>query len=596
MSYDIIVVLIVLIAAVVLFATEILSIDIVAIMIMTSLILSGVITPEEGVSGFSNSATVTVAVMFVLSSALFKTGAVNKLGVYLSALFKLNFWLGVFTMMFTVALISAFINNTPVVAIFIPIVISAANISKVNPSKLLMPLSFASMFGGVCTLIGTSTNILVSSIAVQYGQRPIGMFEMTGLGITFFVVGVSYLLIIGIRLIPNRTEETDLTEKFGLGEYLVEIVILPDSPSIGQRIIDSSLMTKLDVDIIDLHRGGKRVFMPSNQMILEANDILRVRCKIDKINEIKSKEGYALKSDIEWKEDLNNKQMVLVEAIIAPNSEIEGKTLRQMNFKNKYGATALAIRHRGELMREKLADTPLRAGDTLLIEVKKENIKNLRSIDYKRSSPFLLVSEVGLPEFRKKKIFLVTLILAGIVLTASMEILPIMIAAITGFVLLVLTKCISMTEAYEAIDWRVIFLLAGALSLGVALEKSGAAKVLSGFLIDIVGQLGPLAIVSILYLVTSLLTESMSNNASAVLLAPIAITAAESMHVDPRPFLMAIAFAASASFMTPVGYQTNTMIYGAGQYKFIDFIKVGTPLNIIFWLLATFLIPYFFPF
>ncbi|MFN6946954.1 MAG: SLC13 family permease [Cytophagaceae bacterium] len=597
MTYDVIVVLVVLVGAIVLFATEILSVDIVAMIIMSALILSGVITPEEGVSGFSNTATITVAVMFVLSSALFKTGAVNKLGVYLASIFKINFLLGILTMMIAVGFISAFINNTPVVAIFIPIVISVAHNSNFSPSKILMPLSYASIFGGVCTLIGTSTNILVSSIAVQYGYPPIGMFEMTGLGLIFFIIGLLYMTFIGVPLIPKRGDDKELTEKFGLGEYLTEIVILPDSPSIGMRISDTPLQNKLDMDIIDIHRNNNKFFMPSGNMILEENDILRVRCKVEKINELKSKEGFALKSDLKWTDsDLKSHDLTLAEAIIAPNSEFEGKTLKQIGFKYKYGATALAIRHRGELMRERLADTPLKAGDTLLLEVKRDNLKKIKQLDYNRSSPFLIVSQLGLPEFRKSKIVLVLAILIGIVVSASMDILPIMVAALIGFVLLVLTRCISMTEAYEAIDWKVIFLLAGALSLGVALEKTGAARLLSGFLIDYMGQFGPIAIVSVLYLLTSLMTESMSNNASAVLLAPIAITAAIAMDVDPRPFIMAITFAASASFMTPVGYQTNTMIYGAGHFKFKDFIRVGTPLNFIFWILATLLIPVFFPF
>lgn len=597
MSNDVIIVLVIMTLAIVLFATEILSVDLVAILIMGSLILTGVITPEEGVSGFSNSATVTVAVMFVISAALFKTGAVNKLGIYLSAIFKLNFWVGIIAMMLFVGSISAFINNTPVVAIFIPIAINAAKYSRHNPSKLLMPLSFASMFGGVCTLIGTSTNILVSSIAVQYDQPPIGMFEMTSMGVIFFLAGVVYMTFIGVRLIPNRSQDNELTEKFGMGDYLTEIVILPDSPSIGKKISETPLMKKLDMDIIEIHRNDNKYFMPSGNIVLEANDVLRVRCKVEKINEIKSKEGFALKSELKWRDsDLKSKDMTLAEAVIAPNSEFEGRTLKQMGFKYKYGATALAIRHRGELMREKLADTPLKAGDTLLLEVKRVNLKNLKHQSYQRSSPFLIVSELGLPEFRRNKIFLVVMILLGIVLTASMEILPIMVAAIIGFILLVLTRCISMSEAYEAIDWKVIFLLAGALSLGIALDKSGAARLLSEFLVSFAGQFGPIAIISILYLVTSLMTESMSNNASAVLLAPIAISAAYSLELDPRPFLMAITFAASASFMTPVGYQTNTMIYGAGQYKFKDFLRVGTPLNILFWVLATIFIPIFFPF
>ncbi len=602
MTLEVVIVLCVLVAAVVMFATERIPVDVVAIVAMSVLVLSGVITPQQGVSGFSNSATITVAFMFILSAALFKSGAVVNIGNRIAQLFKFNFWVGILATMLTVGIISAFINNTPVVAIFIPILVGAAAQSKLSVAKMLMPLSFASMFGGVCTLIGTSTNILVSGVAAENNLEPFAMFEMTRMGLIFFGVGLVYMMLIGIRLIPDRGLDEGLMKKFGMGDYLTEIVLLENAPSIGKTIKESPLVKKLDIDILEINRQGQTFIMPSEEFVLAESDILKVRCNVEKIKALKEREGIILKSDAKFKsaeEIADNKgddRIVFVEAVIAPNSPFEGKTVKQLAFRQKYGATVLAIRHRGELMRDKVANTVLRAGDTLLIEVEKDHLQNLQQLELRGRNTFLIVTEVDLPKYRKDKMLTVVLTLVGVILLASLEIMPIMMAAIVGSMFLVLTRCITMEEAYHAIDWRVIFLLAGAISLGVALDVSGTAKLISVFLIDIIGFLGPAAIVSVLYIITSLLTESMSNNASAVLLAPIAIAASVELGVDARPFLMAIAFAASSSFMTPVGYQTNTMIYGVGGFRFSDFLRVGAPLNFIFWVLATFLIPVYFPF
>ncbi len=603
MTLEIGIVLFVLAAAVALFATEKISVDVVAISAMVFLVITGVLTPQQGVSGFSNSATITVAFMFVLSTALFKSGAVVNIGNRIALLFKYNFWVGIVVTMLSVGIISAFINNTPVVAIFIPILVGAAAQSRLSLAKMLMPLSFASMFGGMCTLIGTSTNILVSGVAAENGLEPFSMFEMSKMGLVFFGVGMIYMVTIGIRLIPDRGADEGLMKKFGMGDYLTEIVLLANAPSVGKSIKESPLVKRLDIDILEVKKKGLSMIMPSEDLVLEEGDILKVRCNVEKIKALKEREGIALKSDTKFKslEEINDgrknaDRVVFVEAVLAPNSPFIGKTVKQLGFRQKYGATVLAIRHRGELMRDKVANTVLQAGDTLLIEVEKDHLSNLQTLELQGRNTFLIVTEVDLPKYRKDKMHTVVLTLLGVIALASFNVLPIMVAAILGSMVLVITRCITMEEAYIAIDWKVIFLLAGAISLGTALETSGAALLISNGLIDGVGNLGPMAIVSVLYLITTLMTATMSNNASAVLLAPIAIAAASAMGVDARPFLMAITFAASSSFMTPVGYQTNTMIYGVGGYRFADFMRVGAPLNLIFWILATFLIPIFFPF
>ncbi len=601
MNLQIGIVFVIILCTVVLFATEKLSVDLVALTVMATLLILGIISPTEAISGFSNQATVTVAAMFIISTALFKTGAVNYLGKVTSDVFKKNYWMGLVGMMIAVGIFSGFINNTPVVAIFIPIMLGVAKDIGASTSKLLMPLSFASMFGGVCTLLGSSTNILVSSIAKDLGQPEFSMFEFAPLGLIMFVIGTIYMLAIGIRLIPDRREEGDLIGNFQIREYITEIILLSDSESVGKAIKDAPLVHDIDLTIIQILRGDDFTAVPSPDFVLRENDVLRVRCDLEKLNEIRQREGVALTPTHKWKDsDFETGEMTLVEVVIAPNTEFQGKSLKQLSFRERFGATVLALRHRGRLLREKISDTKLDAGDALLLEVRMSRYNQL-----KKNQSFVVISEIDQPKYRKSKLIPALLIVLGVILSATFNVMPIVASAVVGAVLLVLIGGITMEEAYQAIEWRIIFLLAGILTLGIALEKTGGADLLSKsvfanvhgwFESNFSVWIGLVALVSVFYLMTSVLTEVMSNNATGALLAPIAIATANSLGVSPRPFLVAVMFAASASFMTPVGYQTNTLIYGPGQYRFADFLKVGTPLNIIFWITATFLIPYFWEF
>lgn len=592
MTFEIVLVLAILAGAVVCFATELLPVDLVALLVLSALLGSGILAPEQAVSGFSNTATVTVAAMFVLSAGLARTGVVSLLGQRLAAVGRRGLRPTLIALMALIGLVSAFINNTAAVAIFLPIVLGLARDTGISPSKLLIPLSFASMFGGVCTLIGTSTNILVSSIAEQHGLSPFGMFELSPLGLVLFVVGGLYLLTAGVRLIPDRRASADLAQSYGMGDYLTEILVLPESPAVGRPLRESPLVRDLDLDVLEIQRDGRWLPAPGAETVIEANDLLRVRCDVRKIRQAEKQEGIVLKSGLKWRdEDLRSSEAALLEAVIAPGSALGGKTLKEAGFRQIYGGTALAIRHRGELMRERLGMTRLQSGDVLLVEVRRDRVEVL-----KRNPDFVVVSEISLDEPRRGKLLIAVAIVAGVVASAALDLLPIVGSAILGSVLLVLTRCITLDEAYQAIEWRVVFLLGGILPLGIALETTGAARLLSSLLVDTIGVWGPLALLSTFYLLTSLLTETMSNNATAALLAPIAISAASSLGVDPRPFLVAVTFGASASFMTPVGYQTNTLIYGPGHYRFGDFLRIGTPLNLLFWVIATLLIPCFWSF
>ncbi|MBP6819953.1 MAG: SLC13 family permease [Acidobacteria bacterium] len=597
MNFEIILVLVVALCAVVLFATEKLSVDLIALLIMGTFLIFGVVSPDEGIAGFSNKATVTVAAMFVISAGLFKTGAVSYLGKFTCDLFKRNYWLGMISVMIAVGFFSAFINNTPIVAVFIPVLLGVAKEIKASASKLLMPMSFASMFGGTCSLIGTSTNILVSSIAEERGQPAFSMFEVAPLGLVMFGVGTLYMLLVGIRLIPDRRAESDLMESYQMQEYIAEVVLLENAPSIGHMVKDAPIAKDIEIIIIGVQRGDEVFAVPPPDLILQAGDVLRVSCNWEEFHQLQERAGVLFKPQYKWHDqDVETKEVKLVEAIIAPSSEfvgrsVAGQSLQDLQFYEKFGAAVLAIRHRGKLLREKIADAKLDPGDSLLMEVRADRYNQLR-----QNTSFIIISDSEQPSYRKNKLILALLIVAGVVLTATLGILPIVVGSIIGAVLLVLTGCMTMEDAYEAIQWRIIFLLAGVLSLEAAMEHSGAAPLISTKIIATVGAWGPVALLSAFYLMTFVFTEIMSNSATAALLTPVAIATAKAMQVSPRPFLVAVMFAASASFMTPVGYQTNTLIYGPGQYKFADFLRVGTPLNLMFWVIATILIPYFWKF
>ncbi len=595
MGAEAIIVSIILLLAVVLFISERFSVDVVAIGVMILLVITGVITPEEGLAGFSNPATVTVAGMFVLSAALFKTGAIDLIGIPLANIFRKNYKLGLLSMMLTVGIISAFINNTPVVAIFIPLIVKAAKDANISVSKLLIPLSFASIFGGTCTLIGTSTNILVSGIAEDHGLEPFGIFQLAPVGIIIFIIGIAYMMFIGIRLLPAHDGKTDSESRYRIGDYLADIILLPNSPNVGKRLMDAPLLQQLDLEIIEVTRGEDKFIVPPVDFVLQANDRLRVRCDLNEIRKIKDRIKVQILStgDEQSEEDQKvRSDMLMIELVITANSEFEGQTLNELEFKRRYRAVPLAIQHRNEIRHEKLNDIKLKAGDIILVEVKAHRLPKFKRMQSRQESPFVMLSEQGISEFKPRNFALVLGTIATVVTLAALRIMPISIGAMAGSVFLVLSGCLTGKDSYQAIDWKIIFLLAGALSIGKAMENSGLSDLAAGQLIHGLGPYGFLAIIGGFYFMTNLFTEFMSNNATAALMAPIAIVAAQSLGIQPLPLLLAVTFAASASFITPLGYQTNTMIYGVGQYRFRDFARTGLLLSFILWIAVTLSIYY----
>ncbi|MEM8996851.1 MAG: SLC13 family permease, partial [Acidobacteriota bacterium] len=452
-------------------------------------------------------------------------------------------------------------------------------------------LSFASMFGGVCTLIGTSTNLLASEIARANGAEPFRMFEFAPLGLVFFAVGLVYMMTLGQRLIPDRRSPEDLTTNFELSDYLTDVVVTEGSRLAGSRLIELDLFRELEIDVIEIRRGDERRPLPRSEVVLEEGDILRIRTNLPTLQRLKAGSDVDFAPAVRWRDtELEARDIVLVEVVIPSGSGLVGRSLERSNFRNTFGATVLAIRHRNQTLHERLKKVVLRAGDTLLLEVRRTRLAQMRG-----TRDLIFVSESQSDDMRPHKLLPAAVILGLVVVTASTGLVPIVVSSLLGAVAMVLTRCLSIDEAYGAVDWKIIFLLAGVLGLGRALDETGGAALLAEHVVGTFEWMGPVAVLSAFYLLTSLLTEAMSNNATVVLLAPVAIVTAAALGVDSRPFLMAVTFAASASFMTPVGYQTNTLIYGPGRYRFSDFLRVGLPLNVIFWLLATLLIPQIWP-
>jgi len=593
MSIDIILTLVILLGAVILFATEVVAIDVTAMLVISFLVISGVLSPQESISGFSNTALATVACMFVLSAGIEKSGALNPVTSFLEKLFLRNYWLGLLSMLASVAFLSAFINNTPVVALFIPVVLSCSKTIRASPEKMLIPLSFASMFGGVCTLVGTSTNILVSDYAESVGLGAFSMFEMTKMGLVFLAVGFCYLLLAGLKLLPDRPLGQKYEDKYHLGDYITNVILQQGAPSVGRTIKDSPLATELGLEIIQVKRGASQFFSPPEDFVLEEGDTLKVLGNIDKIRKLKNRNRVVVQPLLNKELSVSREsELILHEVVVLPNSDLSGVLLEDIDFEARFGAVFLGVHGRKGMLNTALGDWKLSSGDCLLLASPKDKSDTLH-----RNFPDLyIINHTDHTNFSAKNALISAGTVIAVIVLATFNVVPILTAALAGCLVLVLTRIVSPEDAYRSISWKVIILLAGSLSLGVALEKTGAARLVADQILNIGGHFGPFVVLSMIYLITTLLTETMSNNATVVLLAPIVISLAQAMGVSPKPFLMAITFAASASFMTPIGYQTNAMVYAAGNYTFRDFFRVGAPLNLLFWILASILIPYFFPF
>ena len=610
----------VILVALVLFATEPVPVDITAIGVLVALLVveplsalaadfglladplvvldadptDNISATDRGLSGFASAATLTVLAMFILSDGVQRTGVVQILGRKVAGLTKDSESRQLGAVIGLVSPISGFINNTAAVAILLPMVTDLAHEGKTSPSKLLLPLSYASMFGGMLTLIGTSTNILASELSGRLIGRTFTMFEFTQLGIVVSIVGTIYLLTVGRWLTPARIPVArDLTEEFEMGEYLTEVVVREDSPLVDRTVRNALRDTDFDVDVVQLIRGDRVFTEPLDPKVIRPGDIFAIRTDRDTLVELSDSEGLDLLPEVDVDEaelEQPSERENLVEVVVAPGSKLVGETLASSNFRQRYDATVLALRRGQELFRQRMDHVRLRVGDTLLIQGTPDSIERLNV-----NRDFIVAQEIERPDYRRSKIPVAVGIVLGVVGLAALDVLPIVVAAIAGALAMVVTGCLDPTEVYDAVQWDVVFLLAGVIPLGIALETTGGADLLAGLVVESGALLPPIGVLAVVYLVTALLTNVISNNASVVLMVPVAYEAALQLGVNAFSFILAVTFAASTAFMTPVGYQTNLFVYGPGGYRFTDYLRVGTPLQLIFTVVTTLGIAYFFP-
>jgi len=596
MPTPIILTLTVLVVALVAFVAEWLPVDLTALCVAIVLILLGLVTPEEGIAGFSNSATVTVMAMFVLSAGITRTGVIQVIRDRLLVWGGKNPHQQVFVLGALVGPISAFINNTAVVAIFLPIVEDWCKKQKISPSKLLIPLSYATVLAGMITVVGTSTNILASGISAKLGYGEFSLFQFTALGLVTFLAGLIYLTIVAPKLLPDRKSSTGefLEDDYGSKVYLSEVIISPRSNLIGQTLSQSGLQRKFDFDVLELIRNKVHLPQPLADKVLNAGDILIVHSSREELLKIKDERGLEIFADVKFqKEDIESAittgEEKLAEVLILSNSRLIGTTLKDLKFRQRYNATVLAIRRGSELLQGRLGKIPLKFGDLLLVQGPKQSFVGLQT-----TRELLVLEEKEIESLRQDKGIIALMITLLVIIIAAFDIQPILVTSLVGVVLMVITGCLKPGEVYGSIRWDIIFLLAGLIPLGTAMDNSGTTKWLADNLVAIGGNLSGFWILVFFYLITSVLTEILSNNAAVVLMIPVAVEVAKTLGLNPLAFMYAVTFAASNSYLTPIGYQTNTMVYAPGGYKFLDFTRLGAPLNLILTILTPSLIVLFY--
>ena len=593
-TIQLIIVSLVLLGVFVAFMRDWASPDIIAMSGLLIVVVTGILGPNDMLMVFSNPAPITIGSMFVLSAALEKTGVIDQLGQVFIKLAGQSEIRALIVLMIMAAGLSAFVNNTPVVVIFLPLVIGLARTTNLKASRLLIPLSFAGMLGGTCTLIGSSTNLLIDGMTQQFGLAPFGLFEFSKLGVLYALAGILYLLLVGRHLLPKRETLSSILDLNETREYLLAAVVDEDSVLIGKKITETPLTKMKEVRIIEVQRKGERLMRGLDELELTESDRLLLKVHSSHIQSLKEMKGIDFPASEEGDLGLVNlelREARILEGIIGPYSSMIGKSISQMNFRQKYGAIILAVHRQGQNLQTNFKELKLAFGDTLLVEGPMDGINRLRE-----DKDFISLTAPKQRKFRESRAPIAIATLALVVVLAAFKVMPIAALALLAAVFVVLSGCLSPEDAYEAIDWKILFLIFGMLAIGFAVERTGGAELIAEGVINVVGDLHPIVIISIIYLMTVIITELISNNATAVLLTPLVVQMANQMDLDARPLVVAVMFGASACFATPIGYQTNTYVYGAGGYKFSDFPKVGLLLNVILWIVATMAIPWLFPF
>lgn len=565
------------------FVVEWLPVDLTAIAVAVLLMFLGLVTPEEGISGFGNSATITVMAMFILSAGITRTGAIQVVRDRIIKWGGNNINQQLFIMGSIVGPISAFINNTAVVAIFLPIIEDWCKQQKTSSSKFLIPLSYASILGGMITVIGTSTNILASGISQKLGYGNFHIFQFTRVGLLSFLVGLLYISLIAPKLLPKRESNINRTtdDSYDLQEYLSEVVVTSASSLVGQTLRQSKIQRKFDLDVLELVRNKIHLPQPVADKILKPGDILIIRSTREDLLKIRTEKGLEILPDVKFRTEsletvLSSGEEKIAEVLILSNSRLIGTTLKDLRFRQRYNATVLAIRRGSELVQGRLGKIKLRFGDLLLVQGPKQSFIGLQT-----TRELLVLEQRDIENFRPDKAWIAISITVGVIGLAAFNIVPILVSALAGVIIMVATGCLKPGEIYGAVRWDVIFLLAGLIPLGIAMEKSGATQWLANNLVAVGGNFSGYWVLTFFFIITVLLTEILSNNAAVLLMIPIAVKVAETLQLNPYAFMFTVTLAASCSFMTPIGYQTNTMVYSPGGYKFYDFTKVGFFLTLL---------------
>jgi len=590
-------VLAVTVATLVVWVLEILPVDLVAVLSMLVLVLSGILTPDEAVKGFGNSALVTVACMFVLSAGLIRTGALDLVTSAMLGVGRGNKARTIGVLMLTIAGISAFINNTPVAVIFLPVVLAVAARLEIAPSKLLIPLSYATILGGTCTLIGTSTNLLVGQAVEKAGLPPLGLFDFAVPGVIYAMSGLAFLALAGPYLLPTRASVTASVGGARMREFVTEVQFPAGSALVG-RSFQEVLGRTPGLAPLMVIRGEETypaplIANPRTQFI-RAGDVLLLKGDPGAINQLLSRDGVVLPAELgaALSAQGKGKTMTMVELVVNPNSPLIGRTLGGADFSRKHGgASVIAVLRRDEHLRERVSEIRLRMGDTLLAVCDEGRLDDLRN-----TSEFVMLEGVEQRIVRRDKAPLAIGILATVVLLAALEVQPMAFMALAGAAAMILTGCLPLRLAYAAIDSTVVVLIAGTLAMGLAMDKSGAIDWIAGQVVTLLGAHGPRVVLGGLFLVAVVVNALISNNAVAVLFTPLAIRIAGQLGVAPEPFIFGLLFAASCDFSTPIGYQTNLFVYGPGGYRFLDYMRAGIPLTLVLFVVAMIIVPWFWPF